>query len=442
MAGGEGIPMSASLPENALDIILLAGRSRSREELFFTIVNRSVTLCRYDRASLWSLDRRPAPLAVSGAEAPDRRAAFASSWSTALRVLRDRRSGGRLGEESFAKSGVWRDATAKTGGLSALWFPVPGRDAGILFERWEGGDFSPAEEKTLADLTEAYALVWRGVRRRRPLRIVRALVWLVLLAGVAAALALVRVPLRVVAMCEVTARNPRLISAPMDGVVEEFLVTPGQRVKAGERLALYDSQLMDEELKISRRQVAVVEEELSGARARGFSDARYRGEISILEARLEQENARLEALEARYSRRVVTAPVDGMVQIDDARAWRGRPVSTGQALMWLVDPEDTRATLWLPQDDRIEMDFAHPIYVHLNAMGGEPRSARLTYVSSFAQSGAEGGYAFPAEADWLEKGKSPPLGLRGTASIYGEETSLGYWLLRRPMAWARRWLGV
>lgn len=435
--------MSDSAPRNALDLVIQAGVAKSREELYFTVVNRSLAVACYDRASLWSLARRPALLAVSGNVQPEPRSPFAVSWSKALARLKDKLKPGKLSDDSFKRQSPLSELAAKTEGLSALWLPMSGQGVGVLFEQWGGDEFSAATESDLTRLVAAYALLGRGSGKSGGLRRAGRLVfWLVLLAIAAVALTTVRLPLRVVAVCEVTARSPTLISAPMDGVIDEVLVAPGQQVKQGDRLALYDSRLMEEELKISRRQVAVVEAEVAGARARGFSESRYRGETAVLEARLEQEMARLEALEVRFSRRVITAPVDGTVQLDDARAWRGRPVSTGQAVLWLVDPEDTRVTLWLPQDDRIDIDRSRPIYVHLHALGGEPREARLTYVSSFAQPSADGVYAFPAEAEWLGDGHPPPLGLRGSASIYGDEASLGYWLFRRPLAWARRWLGV
>jgi multidrug efflux pump subunit AcrA (membrane-fusion protein) len=284
--------------------------------------------------------------------------------------------------------------------------------------------------------------VWQKRRRPSVRRWLRPALWLCLLAAVAALLAVVRVPLRVVANCEVVAKNPRLVSAPLDGVIDEVVAKPGQIVAEGDAIAVYDSRLMEEELKISRRQVEVVRAELASARARGFAESRYRGDTALLEARLEQELARLEALEVRFARRRITAPVAGTVQLDDARAWRGRPVATGQAILWLVNPADSRVKVMLPQDDRIDFDGTRPISVHLHALGGEGRAARLTYVSSFAQTGQDGIAYFPAEAEWEDGGSPPPLGLRGTASIYGQETSLGYWLFRRPLSWARRWLGV
>lgn len=430
--------MTEGVPNSSVEAILLAGRARSREEFFFAMVNRSVLAARYDRASVWSLARRPAALAVSGMETAARDSAFAASWSKALATLPDRAAPARFTGDAEP----WQAIAAATGGLDALWLPMPRHGAAVLFERWGDAPFSPEEHGALADLVAAYELVAGRPRRGYARMAGRGLVWLAALAAVAAALVLVRLPLRVVAGCEVVARSPRLVSAPMEGVIEEVLVSPGQRVVAGDRLAVYDSRLMEEELKISRRQVEVVEAELASARARAFSEPRARGDAALLEARLEQEQARLEALEVRFARREVTAPVDGMVQLDDARAWRGKPVGTGQAILWLVNPEETRVALRLPQDDRVDFDLSRPIRVHLYAMGGEAREARLTYISSFAQPTPDGVYAFPAEAEWLSGGAAPPLGLRGSAMLYGEEASLGYWLFRRPLAWLRRRLGV
>lgn len=434
--------MSEAAPDVSLELLLQAGQAKSRDEVLFHIVNRSVAQTPYDRASAWTLRGRPRLLTVSGNAVPDARSPFAASWSTLIRRLKDSATSGLLTPKRFADPAAFTAMGETTGGLSAVWCPLPRHDVGVLFERWGSGPFAETEAEALSRLVQGYDLVWKKRSAAGPRRWLRTLIWLGLLAAIAAALALVRVPLRVVANCEVVAKTPRLVSAPMDGVIDEVLVTPGQMVGEGDDIAVYDSRLMEEELNISRRQVEVVEAELASARARGFADARYRGETALLEARLEQELARLEALEVRYARRRVTAPVAGMVQLDDARAWRGRPVATGQAILWLVDPAESRVKVWLPQDDRIDFDLTRPISVHLHALGGEGRAARLTYVSSFAQPGTDGASNFPAEAEWEGGGEPPPLGLRGTASIYGQETSLGYWLFRRPMAWVRRWLGV
>ncbi len=434
--------MSGAASDVSLDLLLRAGQARDRDEWLFHIVNRSVEQTPYDRASVWTTRGAAKLLAISGNAVPDPRSPYAASWSALLSRLTHPADPGLLAPERFADPAAFLTMAETTGGLSALWRPLPESGLGVLFERWGGTPFAAADADALCRLVEGYGLVGRQRRRRSPRRWLRVLLRLCLLAAVVAALALVRVPLRVVAGCEVVARNPRLVAAPLDGVIDEVAAKPGQTVALGDALAVYDSRMMEEELKISRRQVEVARAELASARARGFADARYRGETALLEARLEQELARLEALEVRFSQRLVAAPEAGMVQLDDARAWRGRPVATGQAILWLVNPADSRVKVMLPQDDRIDFDASRPISVHLHALGSETRTARLTYVSSFAQTGPEGVAYFPAEAEWENGGAPPPLGLRGTASIYGRDVSLGYWLFRRPLSWARRWLGV
>ncbi len=416
--------------ETDIERIIEAGRAKSGEEWLFLLVNRSVAVTGYDRASAWSTKGRPRLLAVSGTADPDPDGAFAAEKKSLLKTLP------RL------------DRAASVSGQTALWIPVPARELGFLFERWDGA-FDEGEGGRLERFVEACALAWSGAGRGAPpfragagARTRRRLARLVLLLAVLAALAFVRIPLRIAAECEVVARNPRLVAAPMDGVIAEIVAVPGARAAPGDPLAVYDSRMMEEELNILRRQVEVAETELATARARGFSEQRFRADASLLEARLAQERARLRALEVRYAQRVIEAPVAGMIQIDDPRAWRGRPVATGEAILWLVEPSDTRLRIWLPQDDRIDFDAARPLGVHLYALGGEARAARLSYVSTFARPTGDGRYAFPAEAEWEGARAAPPLGLRGTAFLYGEEVSLGYWLLRRPLGWLRRWTGV
>ena len=39
-------------------------------------------------------------------------------------------------------------------------------------------------------------------------------------------------------------------------------------------------------------------------------------------------------------------------------------------------------------------------------------------------------------------GPDVKMGLKGTAILYGDEVPLGYWLIRRPLAAVRRFIGI
>jgi hypothetical protein len=256
-----------SADADGLDLVVRAGRAGTREEWLFLLANRSVGVVSYDRASVWSTPGKPDVLTVSGQVDPDAGGAFASAWGKALRCLRRPDQSASLSAEAFSDGQAWREASASVLGLSALWIPVAGQGAGFVFERWNSG-FSDEERLRLERLVDACALARAGGGLRPPSRLWRRLAWLCVLLACGAALAFVRLPLRIAAECEVVARNPRLIAAPMDGVVAEIVAEPGSRVAAGEPLAVYDSRMMEEELNILRRQVDVAGVELATARAR------------------------------------------------------------------------------------------------------------------------------------------------------------------------------
>lgn len=53
----------------------------------------------------------------------------------------------------------------------------------------------------------------------------------------------------------------------------------------------------------------------------------------------------------------------------------------------------------------------------------------------------DGQYAFELKAQMDAEQGSPTMGLKGMAKIYGERTSLIYYLLRRPLSHLRMWWG-
>jgi hypothetical protein len=55
---------------------------------------------------------------------------------------------------------------------------------------------------------------------------------------------------------------------------------------------------------------------------------------------------------------------------------------------------------------------------------------------------ADGTLAYVIRADLLPGQGLPRIGLRGTAKIYAQRVTLGYYLLRKPLAFLRRTLGV
>lgn len=433
-------------------LTLEAGLAATPQQLAFRLLNRTIAYCAYDRATLWATNgRRISLLGVSGQVDVHRLAPLAVEWQHAIAALPNRGQAQLVAAGSFgASADLWTTLERRTNGLSAVWLPIhvdARLVAGLWLERWGGGRFTPGELTRLEPLALAYGVAWKAVTRSRG----RWSQWLesrrrqaaaLLGAALLVAMVLIPVPLRIVAPCETVPQEPLAITAPLAGVIAALPVLPGRAVEAGELLATYDREVALEELKVAEQQVQIVESDLQRARVQALSSPAARAEIALLENRLEQEKTRLRISQHRAAQLEVRAPVAGTVLVDDPHEWRGRPVQVGQRLMLLVDPRRTMLRIELPEHDNIDFDMARVVTVVLDADPRTIYTAKLQYVAIHSQNGRDGRPCFRAEAEWEHNAVAPRVGLQGSAVLYGQRVSLGYWLLRRPLAAVRHWAGV
>lgn len=427
-------------------LTLDAVRCGTEKELEFLVLNRTAGVVRYDRASLWRLDGR-ARFAGSSGRGGD--SSVEAAWRDRIAdELRDAEAKiiAGIGVEADGKaSGEIDDKTGDAG--NALWLPlhVDGRPyAGLLLERFSPPGFSQADRKSLLPLARGYEGAFRifagrgagaSAKRRN----------LFLFSALAAALALLcfyRLPLRIVAPCEVAPAKLVPVNAPLDGVIREVRVTPGQEVTAGDVLYIYDGEVARRELEASAKQVEVTRSDLERAAAAARTDVNARAEAVMLENRLSLDIVRRDAVASRVEKLTVSAPEAGIVVMDNPAEFPGRPVAVGEAVVKIADPSGSLLRIRLPQDDRITFDPSLPVRVVLNANSASTPTAELSYVAPHATAGDDGVYGFMAEAVWTEQPPGVHLGQKGTAILYGEKAPLGYWLFRKPLATLRGFFGI
>ena len=274
-----------------------------------------------------------------------------------------------------------------------------------------------------------------SVCRKRKLHVFAGIIVLLLLL-------LVRLPLRIVVPCEVIPHKPLVVAAPLDGVIEKLVVEPGDTVKTGDLLFMYDPHGIKEECEVSQKQVTIIRKKLKQAHMEAFDDDEARATVSILEQRLEQERVRLEYARARVAKLEVRATRPGLVRVDDPEAWRGRPVTLGQRVMRIVDPEKTRVRIWIPESDNIAFARDASASILLNVDPSNRHEARLQYVSIHVSPSPRNMLAFVAEASWKTTQRNMKIGLTGSAIIYGKRVSLIYWLGRKPLLALRQLFGL
>jgi hypothetical protein len=79
--------------------------------------------------------------------------------------------------------------------------------------------------------------------------------------------------------------------------------------------------------------------------------------------------------------------------------------------------------------------------LYLQASPLAPLKAKLRYMAHEAVDRPEGHQAFRLRAT-LSQNTTERVGQKGTAKIYGDKVPLVYWMLRRPLASVRLYLGV
>lgn len=253
------------------------------------------------------------------------------------------------------------------------------------------------------------------------------------------------IPIRqtVLASAEVISLDARVVAAPLDGVIKAVHVRPNQPVKAGELLFSLDDTTLRNRYEVARESVAVADAELIAASQRVFQDPAGQSEIALLTGRAHERRAELEGVRSQLSRVNVVADEDGVAVFSDPDDWLGRPVSTGERIMLLADPQDPGMLIHLPVADAMSLEPGAEVKLFLTVRPLEPLSGSLTETSYQATQSPDGiaSYRLRAVFDDEAAHGQARIGLRGTAKLYGERVVLAYYLMRRPLAAVREWTG-
>lgn len=427
-------------------LTLQAVSVKQRQALIFLMLNDTIQVMRYDRATLWDLETRtPKLLGVSGQSTVNASTDIAKKWKKLVQDMQGRDKPQILSPNSFDKTkALWQEYQGSSFTPSILWLPVfvNGKPRlGLWLERWEKRVWTPQEGEILQNLSQAYGVAWEKFESRTPQYIKK---WLIpgLLTALFLSATLIRLPLRVVAPCEVVPQDPYLITAPLEDIIERINVKPGQAVKSGDVVAEYDKRVALQTLRIAQEQVLVAQRDLNRAKTLAFRDEKSLAEVAVLAAKLKKEEANLALARHRASQLLIRTPINGITMLENPDEWRGKPVQVGEKILMIINPENTKIRLWIPEHDHVILDITQPIKVFLNTTPTINRPATLSFISNASSVNEKNLVSFMAEAEWIEPQTDVRPGLKGTAILYGEKVSLFYWLIRKPWASFREYVGL
>lgn len=434
-------------------LVQLGKRARSAatiEELAFIAVNETHQLVPYRQAAMWRRDAKGvgSVLAVSGAPAIERDAPF-GLWLARVMAALDRGDTGAPGRVVGAS-----DLPAELGQewtdwlpARAIWLLLPDRDGvplgGLLLARdppWQEG-----EGRLLAELADIYGHAWGALRgrRRQSWRMLWRRSHRVKAAIAVAVFGVFWLPVTqsALAPAEVVPLEPAVVRAPLDGVIEQVVVQPNQEVKADQLLLTLDPNTVQNRLEVARKAQEVAEAEYRQAAQQSLFDDKSRAQLAALQGRLEQRRAEVAYVSSLLDRLSVKADRSGIAVFEDRNDWTGRPVTIGERILTIADPNQAELEIRLSVPDAITLEPGAPIAFFLNVAPERSIGAVLRYASYEATPSPDGVLSYRLKASF-NTGQAPPrIGLRGTAKIYGQRVSLFYFLMRRPLAAVRQVLG-
>jgi hypothetical protein len=423
----------------------------SNREVAFRAVNDASQVLDFDQAVLWRYDvfSRPMIAVASGLADVSGDSPF-QQWL--VRLIQ------AITPDAFDAARAWKieelpEAVVTDGAewcpANLLHCPLRGPTGmplgGMLFLRGEPFDEAERARADWVARSAGYGLwAWRTDRHGLKRFLKSRATWRNLaIAGVLAALAgLIPVRLSALAPAEITPLSPIPITSPLDGVVREILVKPNEIVKADQLLAELDDTSLRSRLELASRALDISRADLQRATFKSFTDEASRFELQVLAARVQEKQAEVAFLTELLAKSKLLAPQGGVAIFSSPEDWRGRPVQVGEKVMVIADPSLIDLTIYLPPDDAVELEAGAPVNLLLHVDPLSPLEATIVRSSYEATLAPDGTLAYVIRAQ-LKPGQGlPRIGLRGTAKIYAGRVTLAYYLLRKPLAFFRRSLGI
>ncbi|MBF0182179.1 MAG: HlyD family efflux transporter periplasmic adaptor subunit [Magnetococcales bacterium] len=435
------------LPEEALaltEIHASLRRSETLPALHYRVLHAIHPLVPHDQAVLLEWRRGKARMvAASNIAAPDRKAPqviLLERLATALLGAGLDAQPLDLSSATLPKEveKLWRELETPP----LLWVSLPLPEGG-----WQGGMFlmrlaAPWSARDLAILAlhaEVAAEAWRGWPcRKRPIgpgwRHVAIIVGLLV-----ASLAL-PVTQSALAPVRIVARQPEVVTAPIDGVIRAVRVQPGLQVQPGTLLFTLDETELRGQHQVAMEEWRVARAEYDQDAQKSVRDPESSARLALLSAKEQLQRIRAEYAKQRLEQVEVTARRAGVVVLDDVDGLIGKPMKTGEKIMEIADPEQVEARILLPVADAIVLTTGGEVTLFLDAAPLDPVQARIRQINYEAEKSPQGHLVFRVVAD-LPNGATLQLGWSGTAKLHGQRVALAFQLLRRPLTALRQYLG-
>ena len=258
------------------------------------------------------------------------------------------------------------------------------------------------------------------------------------------ALMFLPVRLSVLAPLEVDAKNPYVVTSPLNGVIEEVKIFPNDKIEKEQLIVQFDDVDFKNNYLVAKRTLDVTNAELFSTKQSSFLDPKQKSQISQLENQVKLKEAELNFAKEQLDKTKIYAKEEGIAIINNPNDWKGKPVNTGERIFLIANPNSIELKIMLPVSDAIFLEENAIVKAFFDNDPTNSWKAKVKYISYKPELTEQNvlSYKIIAQFDDInENGYIPSIGLRGTAKIYSKQVSLFFYLFRKPITATRQWIG-
>ena len=187
------------------------------------------------------------------------------------------------------------------------------------------------------------------------------------------------IPIRITstAPVEVVPKDPKLITAPFDGVVKRIVVNNNDDVNAKDLLVLLEDVDLINNFNLARQSLQIAEKELLRSRQFSFSNNEEKARLAELVAQVDLKKAEVASNSDRLNNSKIYTDRNGIAIVDKKNEWQGRPVSVGEKILTIADPKNVEFLVWLPVKDSLIIREQSEVKVFLDINPIKPLKGKL-----------------------------------------------------------------
>ena len=258
---------------------------------------------------------------------------------------------------------------------------------------------------------------------------------------IALVICLFPVQLKSTAPVEVIPKNPFVVTAPINGVVERIIVNNNSQVKKGDLLIRLEDEDLKSSYNVALQALKIAEKELLRSRQFSFTNNEEKARLNELSAQVDLKKIELKFAQEKLQNANIYAEKDGVAIVDRKNEWQGRPVDVGEKIITIANPKEVEFLVWLPVKDSLVIKEKSSIKVFLDISPISSLSGELVRASYSPSLSPQDILSYRIIGNY--EGKKPPrIGLRGTATVYGSYSIFAYYVLRRPITFVRQFIGI